>query len=167
MPHTAIYRPIIPFAAQHDLRLVLLNLRDYPGFSPLSPEDIDSLRGPSVEAQRRAMQHRGLEIAAFLRWFIHSERIPPIEEATGTGVLSGGLSLMAWSGGNCPTVAMVAHADRLSDEIRRLLGTHLRSFIMYGAHRSIIQLDTGQVSDSSQTQAVPSSDNRGRPALSL
>lgn len=73
---------------------------------------------------------------------------------------------MACSGGNRPTVAMLAHADKLSDEICRLLDTHLRSFIMYGAHRSIIQLDTGQVFDSSQTQAVPSSDNGGRPASS-
>ncbi|KAL1950828.1 hypothetical protein VTO73DRAFT_5952 [Trametes versicolor] len=65
--HIAIYRPIIPFADEHNLRLVLLNLRDYPGSTPLSPEDVVNLRGPSVEVQRHAMKHRDLEIAAFLR----------------------------------------------------------------------------------------------------
>lgn len=42
---------MIPFAVQYNLRLVLLNFRDYPGSTPLSPDDLDNLRGPSVESR--------------------------------------------------------------------------------------------------------------------
>ncbi|EIW51541.1 alpha/beta-hydrolase [Trametes versicolor FP-101664 SS1] len=132
--HSAVYRPMIPFFAEHDLRLVLLNLRDYPGSTLLSPEDVNDLRGPSEEAQARAIKNRGLEIAAFLRWFIEFQCIPPIEGAAGTG----GVSLLAWSGGTCPTAAMFAHADKLPVETRKLLDTHLRSYIMYDPSGTII-----------------------------
>ncbi|KAI0632494.1 hypothetical protein C8Q77DRAFT_1272422 [Trametes polyzona] len=133
--HSAVYRPMIPFAAQSNLRLVLLNLRGYPGSTPLSIEDIQDMRGPSVEAQERAMRHRGLEIAAFIRWFIEAEDVPPIR-AHNTGsndarCLTGGLSVPSWSGGNYPTIAMLAHPAHLPEETRRLFDTHLRSLVMH------------------------------------
>ncbi|OJT12830.1 hypothetical protein TRAPUB_10665 [Trametes pubescens] len=153
--HSAVYRPMIPFAAERNLRLVLLNLRDYPGSTLLSPEDVNDLRGPSEEAQARAIGNRGVEIAVFLCWFIESQRIPPIDEATGTG----GLSLLSWSGGNCPAAAVFAHADKLPEETRRLLGTYLRSFIMYGARRRL-ELHSNQVLIREiQTPAAPLSGN--------
>ncbi|KAI0357368.1 alpha/beta-hydrolase [Trametes cingulata] len=136
--HSAVYRPMIPFAAEHNLRLVLLNLRDYPGSSPYSAEDVEDLRGPSHEAQDRAIRTRGLEIASFIRWFIKTEAIPPIKEVPGSEALVGGLSLLSWSGGNCATVAMFAHADKLSEETRKLFDTYLRSFIMYDPSSTIV-----------------------------
>ncbi|KAI0632495.1 Alpha/Beta hydrolase protein [Trametes polyzona] len=132
--HSAIYRPLIPFAGERNLRLLLLNLRDYPGSTPLSEEEIDGLRGPSVDVQDRTLRDRGLEIAAFCRWFIETEKIPPVRESvTPEGVRArvGGLSILSWSGGNCTTVAMFAHVDKIPEETRRLFDTHLRSFILY------------------------------------
>ncbi|KAI0647699.1 alpha/beta-hydrolase [Trametes meyenii] len=129
--HGAIYRPLIPYAVAQNLRLVLLNLRDYPGSTPYSVEDIEDIRSPSVEAHSRSLQDRGLELATFLRRFIEAESIPPIQKTVGSEELSGGLSLLSWSGGNTPSVAMLAHGKQLSEETRSLLGTYLRSFIMY------------------------------------
>ncbi|KAI0820428.1 hypothetical protein BC628DRAFT_1330448 [Trametes gibbosa] len=136
--HSAIYRPMISFASQRKLRLVLLNLRDYPGSTPLTAVDIADLRDLGEEGQARAMQKRGLEIAAFLRWFIETENIPPAQEHAGQGELAGGLSLLSWSGGNCPTVAMLAHADKLPEETRKLFETHLRSIIMHDPSGTVI-----------------------------
>ncbi|KAI0820433.1 alpha/beta-hydrolase [Trametes gibbosa] len=129
--HSAIYRPLIPFAAERNLRLVLLNQRDYPGSTPYSTEDVEDLCASSYEAQARAMQTRGLEIAAFLRWFIQTYDTPPIKNEGETKFPVGGIAVVSWSGGNCAAVGMFAHADKLSKETQKLLNEHIRSFVMY------------------------------------
>lgn len=131
----AVYRPMIPFAAERNLRFVLFNLRDYPGSSPYSADDMEDMRGSTPEHQVRALQTRGLEIAEFVRWFVETEDTPPIREATDTQALVGGVSVLAWSGGTCAPVAMFAHADKLSEATRRLFDVHLRSFILHGTYQ--------------------------------
>lgn len=123
---------MVPFASERNIRLIMLNMRGYPGSTSLSAEDIADLRDRGEEGQARAMENRGLEIAAFLRWLIETNNIRPTQELADAGRRGGGLSLLSWSGGNCPTIAMLAHADRLSKETRTLLETRLRSFIMHG-----------------------------------
>ncbi|OJT12824.1 hypothetical protein TRAPUB_10659 [Trametes pubescens] len=138
----AVYRPMIPFAAERNLRFVLLNLRDYPGSTPYSADDMEDLHGSTLERQVRALQTGGLEIAAFVRWFIETEDTPPIREVSGSQALVGGVSVLAWSGGTCAAVATFAHADKLPEATRRLFDAHLRSFIMYGAYR--VSADPGR-----------------------
>ncbi|RDX50214.1 hypothetical protein OH76DRAFT_463824 [Lentinus brumalis] len=134
--HSGIYRRMIPYAADHSLRLVLLNLRGYPGSTPYSTSELDLLEGGSTASddtgspQDMALQARGMEVAQFLRWFIKTENIPAIRD-TGSGKLLGGLSVLSWSGGNAATFAMFAHADKLPGETKSLFDTYLRSFVMY------------------------------------
>ncbi|OSD07585.1 alpha/beta-hydrolase [Trametes coccinea BRFM310] len=148
--HGAVYRPMIPFAAQHNLRLVMLNLRGYPGSTEYSHEDFEQLRGPSHEQQEMSIAARGIEIAAFLRWFIETNGIPPIKDTPG-GSRSGGLSLLAWSGGNCHALAMFAHIDKISAETRSLLDAYLRTFIAFDPPGSAI----GYAVPPSLTAAIP------------
>ncbi|KAL1950823.1 hypothetical protein VTO73DRAFT_5947 [Trametes versicolor] len=136
--HSAVYRPMIPFAAERNLRFVLLNLRDYPGSSPYSADDMEDMRGSTPQHQMRALQTRGLEIAEFVRWFIETEGTPPIRGAAGTEALVGGVSVLAWSGGTCAAVATFAHADKLPEATRRLFDAHLRSFILYDPSVTVV-----------------------------
>ena len=125
---------MIPYAATHNLRLVLLNLRDYPGSTRYSPEELASLASPTREVQDAAIQARGHEIVAFLRWFIETERIPPISERQGLDLKHcGGISLLGWSSGNCQMISVLAHADKLPEDTRVLLDAYFRSFILHGA----------------------------------
>ncbi|KAJ3008093.1 hypothetical protein NUW54_g3292 [Trametes sanguinea] len=135
--HSAVYRPMVPFAAENNLRLVLLNLRGYPGSTDYSTTDLDKLRGPDRESQEQAMAERGLELAEFLRWYVETEAIPPIA-LTSEGVRTGGISLLSWSGGNWHTVAMFGNVDKVPESTRKLLSTHLRSFIMFDPSSSVI-----------------------------
>ncbi|KAI8978850.1 alpha/beta-hydrolase [Trametes punicea] len=136
--HSAVYRPTIPFAAEHNLRLVLLNMRGYPGSTDYSRDELDELRKPSAESSKKVMAARGVELAAFIRWFIEKEEIPPIQKrAAGHGHV-GGLSLLSWSGGNSHTVALFANLDKISGETQDLLEKYLRSFIMYDPSSSVI-----------------------------
>ncbi|RPD62824.1 hypothetical protein L227DRAFT_562086 [Lentinus tigrinus ALCF2SS1-6] len=135
--HSAVYRRMIPYAAERNLRLVLLNLRGYPGSTPYTEREIDLLEGMSTAISKEstpqdmALEARGKEVAEFLRWFIKTENIPAIREDPGSGQLLGGLSVLSWSGGNAATFAMFAHADKLPAETKSLFNAYLRSFVMY------------------------------------
>ncbi|KAL6306425.1 hypothetical protein BKA93DRAFT_729634 [Sparassis latifolia] len=132
MFHSAIFRPMIPYAAQHNVRLVLLNLRDYPGSSPYTPAELDALRGPEPAAQAEALLARGLELVSFVHWFIIQENIPSISETQERfGALIGGIVLVPWSAGNSHVLSMLAHADKVPEETKALFDSHLRSIVLY------------------------------------
>ncbi|PIL22932.1 hypothetical protein GSI_15628 [Ganoderma sinense ZZ0214-1] len=118
---------------QHNLRLVLLNLRGYPGSTPYSEEELKCFEGSAEEAES-AVRARGLEVAAFLRWFIEAEKIPEFQDTSGSDSGVGGLSLLSWSGGNCQTLSMFANADTLPEDTRNVLNGYLRSFIISQPH---------------------------------
>ena len=40
---TAVFKKVLPFAAQHNARVVALSRRDYPGAAPYSPAELDRL----------------------------------------------------------------------------------------------------------------------------
>ena len=130
---SATFRRLGPFAAERKLRLVTLNLRDYPGSTPYAPQELDDIRDPSPKRQERALRARALELGAFLQWLVQYQDIPPIRVGADSGVRSGGISLIAWSAANCQTMALLAHADQLPERTRALLDTHLRSYVLYGA----------------------------------
>lgn len=125
------FRPMIPFATQNNIRLIILNLHGYPGSTPYTDEELNRLEG-GLEAREAELQARGLELAEFIRWFISTEEIPPIREGSGEDELIGGLSVLSWSGGNGHTLSMFAHADKLPEETRKLFDEYLRSLILYG-----------------------------------
>ena len=122
---------MIPFATQKNIRLVLLNVHGYPGSTPYTNDELDRLEG-SLEARKTELQARGSELAEFIRWFIVTQEIPPIRERSNDDQLVGGLSVLAWSGGNGHSLCMFAHADKLAEETRKLFDEYLRSLILYG-----------------------------------
>lgn len=119
------------YAADHNLRLVTVNNRDYYGSTPFSTSDLEALRSTDLDSQRAVVHARGLEIAAFLLWLIRKENIPrrPLD---GQGKRSGGIALLGWSWGNTMTMSFLAQASRLPEEDCSLLNGYMRSFIMYG-----------------------------------
>lgn len=123
---------MIPFAASHNLRLVLLNLRDYPGSTRYSPEELAALGSPIREVQAAAIEARGLELAAFMRWYIETERVPAISKEPDRDVRpAGGVAILGWSSGNCQTIPLLASANKVPEDTRILLDAYFRSFFIY------------------------------------
>ena len=116
----ASFRRLVPLAAEHNLRLIIPNLRDYPHSTPYNQEELDEIRGPGREQQEKALLSRALELGAFLKSVIESD------------ASIGDVSVLAWSAGNSQTMALLAHANQLPDNTRGLLGKHLRSHVIYG-----------------------------------
>ena len=153
---------MIPCATQHNIRLILLNLHGYPGSTPYTDEELDRLE-VSIEAREAELQARGLELAEFLRWLICTEEIPPIREGNGEDELVGGLSLLSWSGGNGHTLSMFAHADKLTEETRKLFDEYLRSLILYGARSCAVVPEMTQVLTNAHTPQIPAALLPGPP----
>lgn len=81
------------------------------------------------------MKARGLEVGAFLAWFIKTEHVPAPSAEPGDANASkqlGGVSLLAWSSGNCSAMSLFAHAALLPKEDQELLNKYLRSYIVFG-----------------------------------
>ena len=47
---TETFKRIIPLAGRHNVRLVIVNRRDYPGSSPYTDEEINSVKSATAEA---------------------------------------------------------------------------------------------------------------------
>lgn len=133
--YIGVFRKMIPFASACKLRLVLVNSRDYPGSTRYSPEELDGLSSPQKEVQAATIRTRGLEFAAFMRWFIEVERIPPILEKEGASRPSGGISLLGWSSGNLQTIPLLTYANDLPQDTAEVLEGYFRSFFIHGTQR--------------------------------
>ncbi|KAI0732396.1 hypothetical protein C8Q72DRAFT_818612 [Fomitopsis betulina] len=134
--HGAIFKPLTTYAWRHGIRLVMLNSRDYPGSTPYSWAELTALGSSNPETQRSVIEHRGLEIAAFLRWYIREENIPmapsPQEYHNAGG---GGISLLAWSWGTALAMSFLAQAAKLPQQDRWRLGSYLRTVILLDSSR--------------------------------
>ncbi|KAH9843701.1 Alpha/Beta hydrolase protein [Rhodofomes roseus] len=133
--HSAIYRPIIPYAAARNVRLVLVNVRDYPGSTPYSASELAALRSGNREEQKAMLDERGKEVAKFLLWFIGKEKIPQTANGqTGNSSRTGELALLAWSWGNTITMAFLAQAAKLPQRDQEILGSYLRTLFLCSGH---------------------------------
>ncbi|KAH9937691.1 uncharacterized protein B0H18DRAFT_1091783 [Fomitopsis serialis] len=128
--HGAIFKPMIPYALQRGIRLVMVNLRDYPGSTSYSWAELCALRSTKLETQRSILQQRGLEIATFLRWYILNENIPVAPSPqVDHNTCGGGLALLAWSWGVAIAMAFLAQAATLPQQDKWRLGSYLKSII--------------------------------------
>ena len=122
-----IFSRMIPFAAQHNIRLVALNRRDYPGSSPLSSDELIRLDSSDVLIRTAALRTLGGEIGAFLAWFVRTHDLPPVVTHV-DGRRTGGIVLVAWSLAHTVTCSLLACPGALSETTRSALRTHLRTY---------------------------------------
>ncbi|OCH91802.1 hypothetical protein OBBRIDRAFT_833925 [Obba rivulosa] len=131
--HSGAFKPMFAHAPEHNMRIILVNLRDYPGSTPYSPAEKDIMFGQDYENKADFLQARGFEIAALLEWLIKKEDLPPIRSgSTAEGVKPfGGVALLGWSSGSATVLSLVANADKLSSETHVLLDGYLRTCFLW------------------------------------
>ena len=135
-----MFSRLVPHATARQVRLIRVNLRDYPGSSGFSPDELEPFRG-DVEAQNGAVARLGRELVVFLDQIIQELALPPI--VLDDGKKSGGLAVMAWSYGNVVLMSMLAHADDWPAETKDLLRRYIRTVVLYGGQLCVLDL-TGQ-----------------------
>ena len=126
-----IFRRLVPLAPEHNLRLVLINRRDYPGSSPYTEADLEKIAGNDSEMKDEFVRARALEFATFIKTFVEKEIIPKVS----SDWKRGGITLMAWSSGNAYTLPLLSYADAIPEATRQFLEPYLRSLIVLGELR--------------------------------
>lgn len=121
---------MIPYAAKHNLRLLFVNTRDYPGSSHYTKSELQAFESDDESVQDAAVRDLGRQLAAFLVFVIKKESIPlaTVKE----GKTMGGITLLTWSMSNLISLSLLAHAKTLPEETKQLLTTHLRSVVLHG-----------------------------------
>ncbi|EMD32121.1 hypothetical protein CERSUDRAFT_99804 [Gelatoporia subvermispora B] len=71
---------MLTHASKQNVRMVVVNLRDYPGSTPYSQEELGVIVSHDAQRQSDFMQARGLEIATFIEWLIRKEDLAKISE---------------------------------------------------------------------------------------
>ncbi|EKM50136.1 uncharacterized protein PHACADRAFT_130755 [Phanerochaete carnosa HHB-10118-sp] len=127
--HGLTFQNLVPYAASSNLRIVRVNLRDYPGSTKFSEEEMDAIKSGDPEIQAGAMKAQGQQVAAFLRHFATTYGIPPTTQADGK--LVGGMTLVTWSMSTNLSMSLLAHAGSLPAETREVLGDYLRTIILH------------------------------------
>ncbi|KAK0184465.1 hypothetical protein F5146DRAFT_1228636 [Armillaria mellea] len=89
------FHKLLPMAAENNLRLVILNRRDYAG-----------------STKQEFLQRLGSESAYFLTWFVKTNDIPKI----GADGKSGGLATIGWSLGTTTPLAILSHPEVIPKE---------------------------------------------------
>jgi len=132
IPSLAVFRRLVPLASQHNLRLIFVNRRDYPGSSPYSDEDLRNVQNvEDGEGYERFFKARGSEFAKFTEWIITHESIPKADWENNTG----GVFMLAWSAGNAYALPILSYVDLLSETTRSTIEPYFRGFIIFDAPR--------------------------------
>ncbi|OJT14443.1 hypothetical protein TRAPUB_9021 [Trametes pubescens] len=135
-PHyPGIFSKLIPLAESHNVRIILLNRRDYTGSLPytdterallavLSPEMMSSTAEVAAAKKNAAtfMQDRARELHEFLVQLIKRGRIYPVDRQSHKG----GIVIAGWSFGTIWMTALLAHVASFPiDDVS--LGDYMRS----------------------------------------
>ncbi len=128
----AIFEKVMTLAQGSNIRFVAVNRRDYPGSTPLTPEDTDILASGSDEQKAAFLKARGVEIGTFIDLFVERNKVPPISADGHTG----GFALLGWSLGNAIALSAVANVDSLPSAAQARWASGMRALILHGASQS-------------------------------
>ncbi|KAH8110158.1 alpha/beta-hydrolase [Phellopilus nigrolimitatus] len=123
--HARNFARLIPRAPAHNLRVIALNRRAYPGSTPLGPADLALLDNTDDEKHTAFLRARGEEIAIFLVWAIENLKVSP------AGLSGGGIALVGWSLGTAITLAFLRHLPEYAPAIIDALEPYLKTFFIY------------------------------------
>ncbi|KAL5513085.1 hypothetical protein ACEPAH_3483 [Sanghuangporus vaninii] len=132
--HGQIFRRLLPFAPQHNIRLVPISRRDYPGSSPYTDEDLEKINTDNAEMNNEFAKARAAEFARFIKTFVEKENIP----RASSDWKRGGIVLMAWSAGNAYTLPLLSYADSIQEDTRLFIEPYLRSLILFDVPRWVV-----------------------------
>lgn len=124
------FHKLLPFGAKDNIRLVIVNRREYAGSTKYTDDDLKDLN----EGKVSFMEILAAEVAHLLVWFVETHNIPKAS----VDHKSGGLSIMGWSMGNTTSMSVFGYPEAVGQEAYVKLEPYLRQFILYGKRRYIL-----------------------------
>ncbi|KAI5829932.1 alpha/beta-hydrolase [Schizophyllum commune Tattone D] len=121
--HSAVFDRLLPLAPSHNIRLICVNRRGYPGTTPFTPEDEAGLAS-SDPSQTLAAQ--GVIFARFLAKLPDALGLPR-PSADGEG----GIVLAGWSLGTLFVRLVLTALDQVDEPTRNVLRTYVQRLILW------------------------------------
>ena len=139
---TGIFVKLLPFAQAHNVRIVLVNRRDYLGSAPYSDDELSVLKAAhsalpgNSDAARTAllgfMRDRAREVYDLLVKFVADNDVPLASHADNTG----GIIVSGWSFGSGLMIALLAYVAEFPVSGVEL-GKYVRRVVFYGVYYAI------------------------------
>ncbi|KIP07103.1 hypothetical protein PHLGIDRAFT_35631 [Phlebiopsis gigantea 11061_1 CR5-6] len=126
--HGAIFKNLIPHAAANNLRLIRVNQRDYPGSTPYSAQELETIASNDFERRAVLLQTIGNQLSTLVVNLAKELHLPPISIVGSKR--SGGVALSTWSMGNCLALAMLSNASSLPAQVRQDVAKYMRTLVM-------------------------------------
>ncbi|KZT28994.1 hypothetical protein NEOLEDRAFT_689420 [Neolentinus lepideus HHB14362 ss-1] len=117
------FHKLLPLAAPLNLRLVIVNRREYRGSSRYTNEEITHLQA----GRKLFLERIGLHVAEFLHYYAETYDIPKISDDRRRG----GFALLGWSIGVATVLALLGHPDAIPKEYYGRLEPYLRTVVLY------------------------------------
>lgn len=153
----AIFERMTPYAAQHGLRLLAVNMRGYAGSTPYTAEELSAFTSDDAETQASALRNFGREFAGFLVYACATLGIP--QTAVHDGKITGGIAILTWSLSTGGLLALLGDPQTLIDEQTAMLRPYLHTAFAFDPP-SILYGDVPSIGLISPLRdpAVPASD---------
>ena len=119
---------MLALAPEHHLRLIAVNMRDYPGSTPNTKEELEDLGNSDPQRQAKYIKSAALQIGTFVAKAITLLSLP----APSSDKDVGGVTVLGWSSGTLYMSSLLAHAADLPKEDKVLLEKYLRTVVMFG-----------------------------------
>jgi hypothetical protein len=139
----AVFRPMFPFAASRNLRLIAVNQREYPGSSQLSDGQLALLHSTDTEEQESVLRDVVQDLARFMCYIVKHENIPAIKMTKGKK--SGGLCILGWGSGNALPIGLLSYLPSFDDSLQKVLEEYIISVIIYGREMRFNSLNRAQM----------------------
>ncbi|KAM5543802.1 hypothetical protein V8D89_002419 [Ganoderma adspersum] len=121
-----IWDRVIALAPKAGVRFVAVNRRDYPGSTPLSPDELSVLNSGTDDQKADYLKARGVEFATFFDIFAERNTLSPISPDGS----SGGSAVLGWSLGCTFALASVAAVDALPGSVQARWKARMRTLIL-------------------------------------
>lgn len=120
------FEHLLPLAHNHNLRLVLLQRRDYAGSSKYTDEEISHLlRNPEVFFKKE-----GALLAHFVHYLVSYTHVHrPTEDRT-----KGGISILGWSMGATYAMSMFNEQSMLEQTVYSAIEPYATTLVLYGKY---------------------------------
>jgi hypothetical protein len=126
---SAVFRPAFAHARSHNLRLIAINMREYPGSSPFSDAELARFASNDLEDQTSALVDQAMEIANLIAQIIRDEDLPlPQQEGDSQ---TGGVSMLAWAVGGSWLTTVLANLDSLDEDVHACFEKYVTTAIIY------------------------------------
>jgi pimeloyl-ACP methyl ester carboxylesterase len=126
-----IFRKAVDGAHSHGLRVIAVDRRHYGESTPFTEAELAPLKAEDAletGAIEPFMDRRAVELAKLIQRLVETDSLPKPDAQHHHG----GVILMGWSIGNAFGLDFLARSARLPSELRTVISTYVRGYIIYG-----------------------------------